>query len=206
MPFVAAPNIIEVEWLYTLNAQKCENRLMFDNFAVADSARLEDVAVACWNWWEETYSPEISEHCTLRGVQATDLSTIDGAQFLYAPDSTTTGGISGAAMPNEVSLCVSLRTGNRGRSARGRWFLAGLPREAMDDDNNVNSGYATSVAATFPTLFTAVHTIGPDAVIVSYISENAPRVGGPVYFTISDAVILDTLVDSQRRRKPGVGT
>jgi hypothetical protein len=84
--------------------------------------------------------------------------------------------------------------------------LAGLAREAMADDNNVNAGFASSVAATFPTLFSAIETIGPLAVIVSYISEGAPRPGGPVYFPISSASVLDTLVDSQKRRKPGVGT
>jgi hypothetical protein len=206
MAFVPAPNIIEVEFRYLLNAQKCENRLMVDNLAAVDAAALEATAILCWNWWETEYAPAISASCLLSAVVATDLTTIDGEQFTYAPDGTTTGGNTGGAMPNEVALCVSLKTGHRGRSARGRWYLAGLPREAMVDDNNVTTGYASDVADHLQTLINDISTAGQAAAIVSFISEGAPRPGGPVYFPITSATVSDTLVDSMKSRKPGVGT
>lgn len=206
MPFVPAPNIMMVEFLYTLNAQQCENRIMVDNLAAVTPSDLEDIAILAWNWWELTYAPEISSHCLLRGVQATDLTTDTGGQFLYAPDTTTTGGITGVAMPNEVSLCISLRSASRGRSARGRWFLAGLPRDGMGDDNQVSPGYASSLVTAMQGLINQISTAGKAVVIVSYRHDNVVRPGGPVFFPVVSASIVDQVVDSQRRRKPGVGT
>lgn len=206
MPFVPAPNIIELEFRYTINAQQCENRVMVDNLAAVDAAACEATAILGWNWWETSMAPETSEHVLLREVVATDLTTDSGPQFTYAPDATTTGTITGAAMPNECALCVSLRSSSRGRSARGRWFMAGIAREAMADDNNVNSGFATSVASVLATLVSNIETAGQALVIVSYVHDGVPRVGGPVYFPVTSVLVLDTVIDSQRRRKPGVGS
>jgi len=206
MPFVAAPNIIMTEFRYTLNAQQCENRVMIDNLAAVDAAALEATAILAWNWWEAHLAPQTSEHCLLREVVCTDLTTDSGGQFTYAPDSTTTGTITGAAMPNECSVCVSLRSASRGRSARGRFFTAGVPREAMTDDNHINNGYAGALASALGNLITQVAAAGQAVVIVSYFHDNAPRVGGPVYFPLTTALVVDTVIDSQRKRKPGVGT
>ena len=38
-----------------------------------------------------------------------------------------------------------------------------------------------------------------------YISSSPTGLGGPVYFIVSSATIVDTLWDSQRRRKPVTG-
>jgi len=42
--------------------------------------------------------------------------------------------------------------------------------------------------------------------VVSYISNKVPRPGGPVYFPVVSFQYEDLVVDSMRRRKPGVGT
>lgn len=206
MPSRIAPNIVQVEWLYTLDAQQCENRLMVDILAEPDPADLETLAIAAWNWWEETYSPFITSQCLLRAVVATSLHTADAPQFTYAPDATTTGGDTGDAMPNEVSLCVSLRSAARGRSARGRWYVAGLPRAAMNGTNTVFPTTASSYASALSTLFATINGDGHTPVIVSFFSGGVLRPGGPVYYGIESAVVIDNIVDSMRRRKPGVGS
>jgi hypothetical protein len=206
MAFVPAPNIIMTEFLYTLSAQQCENRVMVNNLAAVDATALENVAVAAWDWWETNYAPLISNDCLLRAVQTTDLTTDTGGQFVYAPDGTTTGEDTGATMPNETSLCISLRSDARGRSARGRWFVAGLPFIAMLNANEVTSAYASAAVTALNGLRTAITGLSKDLVIVSYRHNKAPRPGGPVYFTVQSATIVDNIVDSQRRRKPGVGS
>lgn len=206
MAFVPAPNIIMIEWRYTLFAQQCENRVMIDHLAAVDAAACEAAAIAAWNWWENTLSPHITSGCALREVVATDMGDINGAQFTYAPDTTTVGTGSGSAMPNEVSVCLSLRTASRGRSARGRFYVAGVPNNIMADANNINSTYANFLVAALQTYVNDVAAGGEAVVIVSYISEGIPRVGGPVYFPVESVTLVDTVVDSQRRRKPGVGS
>jgi hypothetical protein len=205
MAFVAAPNIIQVEWRQTLNGQKCENRMMIDWLSVPEHSNLLDVAVSGWNWWETTYSPLISAGVLLNSVVATYMGDINGDQATYAPDATTVGGVAGAGMPNETSFCLSLRSGFRGRSARGRWFMLGIPRSSMADDNNVSTGFADDSVSALQTFVNDVTAGGIKPVIVSFISEGIPRPGGPVYFVIETVLAVDTVVDSQRRRKPGVG-
>lgn len=205
MPFVAAPNIIEMEFRYLLFGQKCENRIMVDNLGPVDATDLQQVATIGWNWWELEYAPLITSQLTLASVVTTDLSAIDGGQYTYAPDTTTTGTGGSSAMPNETSLCLSLRTGNRGRSARGRWFMAGIPNDQMATANNVEVSYANAASLALSTLNNNIDDSGRLDVVVSFITAGAPRVGGPVYYPITSVLVVDTIVDSQRRRKPGVG-
>lgn len=206
MPFVSAPNIIQTEFRYTLFGQQTENRIMVDNLAAVDAAACEAVATLCWDWWELTYSPLITANCTLREVVATDETADDGPQFIYAPDTTTVGTGSGSALPNEVSLCLSLRSASRGRSARGRWYTAGIPNNIMADANNVNSTYASAIVSAMQTLINSIAASDRALVIVSYEHNKVPRPGGPVYYTVEACTLVDTVVDSQRRRKPGVGS
>lgn len=206
MPFVPAPNIIEVEFRYILFAQHCENRIMIDNLAAVDATALEDTAILCWNWWETSYAANITSQVLLVEVVATDLTVADGGQFTYAPDTTTTGTGSASAMPNEVSVCISLRSTSRGRSARGRWYVAGVPNNQMATANEIEPTYQSALAADMNTLIAAIDTAGQKFVIVSYVTAGAPRVGGPVYYVVENALIIDRIVDSMRRRKPGVGS
>src|ERR1044071_8327606 len=168
MPFVAAPNIIMTEFRYLQDGQRTENRIMIDNLAVVDNADLVAVAVAAWDWWEDTYAPFISSIVTLREIVCTDLTVHNGDPYTYAPDTTTTGGNTGGAEPNEVSLCLSLRSGSRGRSARGRWFVAGLPREAMATTNTVSSAFADDISGALQDFVGVIDGLGRKAVEVSY--------------------------------------
>lgn len=206
MAFVPAPNIMHVEVRCTRNAQHIENRFHFNNLAAVAPADLMTIATLVWNWAENDYLPIQSTEILLNEVVATDLTTINGAQATYAPDATTFGGVGGYALPNEVSLAVSLRSASRGRSARGRAFILSLSDAQMADTNSISSGMATAMAGVFNTLIADADTNGTPLTIVSYRSGNAPRVGGPVYFPVVNALIVDNTVDSMRRRKPGFGT
>lgn len=204
MPFVPAPNIIMVEARCTMDGQNVENRFMCHSPSAVDAAMVEDVAIAVWNWWENDYATVLTNQVTLREVVATDLTVADGVQFTYAPDTTTTGTFGGVPLPNEVSLCISLRTGNRGRSARGRYFQLQVPEDARLGANTITPTYAALAVGAGTALIAALDSLAP-LTIVSFISNNAPRPGGPVYFHVTSALIVDNVLDSMRSRKPGVG-
>lgn len=206
MAFVAAPNIIMAEVRCSRNGQLMENRFMVNNAGPVTPTDLQQVAIIVWDWAELAYLPLQSPQVKLNEVVCTDLTTLTGSQYTYAPDSATFGTATGFNLPNEVSLCVSLRSLNRGRSARGRSYIFSLQDSQMADTNNVTSTFATAIAAAFNALITALTSDGRYLAIVSYVSEKAPRVGGPVYFEVENAVIVDTVVDSMKRRKPGIGT
>ena len=205
MPFVPAPNIIEMEFRYTLDNCHIENRVMVDNLAPVTAADLEALAILGWNWAEATLLPLINSSLLLNEVVTTDQSAIDGGQFSYAPDATTTGGEGDACLPNECAFCVSLHTASRGRSARGRFYVPAIPVSSLITQNRLSTTAASALVSALQTLINAIDTAGQLLVIVSYITGGAPRVGGPVFYPVVSAVATDTIIDSQRRRKPGVG-
>lgn len=206
MAFVPVINTMMVEIRYTLFGQHIENRIMVDNGVTVDADALEAVAIDVWNWAETTLLPDLSDELLLNAVVATDLSASDGPQFTYAPDATTNGSVTGSMLPNEVAFCVSLHSTSRGRSARGRMFLPAIPVSSTSDANNLSTVAAEALVSDVQTLLNTLTTGTRLPIIVSYISDGAPRPGGPVKYPIVSAVATDTLLDSQKRRKPGVGT
>lgn len=205
MPFVPVINTCMVEMRAVRNAQKVENRVMVDMGAAPNRIEMEALATAVWNWWQDTYAGVLTGDVNLREVVVTDISQVDGLQVTYAPASNITGGINNTALPNEVSFCVSLRSQFRGRSARGRFYSLSVAQIQMADANNLTTGAAGAFVGTVQQLINAINDLGKHLVIVSYRHNNAPRVGGPVKYIVDAAVSVDTLVDSMKRRKPGVG-
>jgi hypothetical protein len=204
MPFVPAPQIIELEFRYTMGGQQAENRVMVDNLAAVEASDLEEVAILGWNWWEDTYGPNVGNNTALREVVCTDLTASDGGQFTYAP-STGVAGSKSPILPNESAFCISLHSASRGRSARGRWFAGSLSANDRADANTLTAVYVNDFVTALQALINAISTSGRALVIVSYRHNNAPRPGGPVYYPVTAAVAVDAIIDSQRRRKPGVG-
>lgn len=206
MAFVPAPNIIMTEIRYTLFGQHIENRIMVDNGGTVDSADLEAVAIAAWNWAENTLFAHVSDELHLNQVLTTDLTSGEGGQFTYAPDATTEGAVTGSMLPNEVAFCVSLHTASRGRSARGRMYIPAIPVSLTVDANNLTTVAAGNYVSDVQALISDLTEGTRFPVIVSYIHDGAPRVGGPVFFPIISAAATDTILDSQRRRRPGIGS
>jgi hypothetical protein len=167
-------------------------------------ADLNTITPYFWDWWQNTYAPLLPASVELVEVVATSLHVENGLQDTYAPSVGVVGEDITGALPNEVSLCISLRTGTRGRSARGRFYWLAIPLGSMADQNNVTTAFGSSCVSAVQTLINGLTDIGQPT-IVSYRANNAPRPGGPVYFPISSSMLVDRLVDSQKRRKPGVG-
>jgi hypothetical protein len=205
MAFIPAPNIVMAEVLATKDGQKIENRFMIDTLAAVTPTVVDNVANIVNVWAQGTYFDHIVDTVSLRGVQATDMSVANGSQVLIAPEGSVTGAIGGPAMPNEVTLCLQLKTASRGRSARGRCYILGLSRSDVTGENTFWTVRAADLVSDFEALLAAITGQGWALVIVSYIANGAPRVGGPVYFPVTSVAFADLVVDSMRRRKPGIG-
>lgn len=204
MPFVAAPNIVEVEILGLKDGQQIENRVMVNVHAAPTSALLIAVEAIVRQWTIDFYVPLLPDTVSITGFKLTDQSAVDGI-FLQTAASIT-GSQVGAAMPNEVTYCLSLRTASRGRSARGRFFVLGLTETQRLGQNRVTAAYRAALATAGDSLVGALATAGYHWSIVSYISGGIPRPGGPVYYLVTNTTTTDDILDSQRRRRPGIGS
>ncbi len=205
MPFVPAPNIVMVEMRALRNGQRCENRVMVNNLAAVTPAALTDLANIAMGWWPNFYAPLLDQSVSLTEIVATDLTTQNGEQVTLTPAIPVAGELTTSPHPNEVSFCISLRSGARGRSSRGRFYWLSVNQSQMSSQNELTTAAADAMKSAVQGLinnYNDTHAF----VIVSYRNNNAPRPGGPVYFQVTSATYTDLIVDSMRRRKPGVGS
>lgn len=200
MPFVPVPATVKVSLFYTYNGVQCMNRLHVSTPAsLPDASTCQTLATAFANWWLGNAQALVPPTCALRLVEAVSIAEQNGPSATFSSGLPAAGTHAINAMPGNVTLAVSLRTGLTGRSARGRWYWVGLAEDQVSE-NNVVAGTAASITAAMDNLLTTIVGLTSTPVIVSYRSNGVPRPGGPVKFIINDALLVDTRVDSQRGR------
>jgi hypothetical protein len=143
-------------------------------------------------------------------VYITDLETPTGFTVtIPAPAPAPAGARSAAALPNNVCLTVSFRTTARGRSFRGRNYISGLAEDQVVL-NTVDSGTLTDIRDGYQDLMSIAGAATVDWVVVSRFSgvdpdgDPVPRLSG-LSTEISAVLIVDAIIDSQRRRLPTRG-
>lgn len=212
MAFVPVENTAMIEAVYSWDGQIVENTLYYKNTSTPGLTELAALTDAVRAYIVDQLLPALTSAIQLVRVVGTLLDVVDGLQVLNTT-SLPIAGEGGAGVPNNVSLCVSFKTANRGRSARGRNFIPGLPTAGVSG-NTVGS----TLAAAFETAYTGFIGLGGDdgwsMVVVSRYSGftivdgkkvPTPREAGVTY-EVTNTTILDRTVDSQRRRLPGRGT
>lgn len=200
MPFVAVPSTIKVSWFYTLNGIPAMNRLYVST--VPSLPTLADCAAAAAvgaTWWDANCKALQAGTLALRAVEAVSVAVQNGPQSTFSAGLPVSGTNGSPALPGNNSFAISLRSGLTGRSARGRWFWAGLS-ESQVTDNTVAAGTVTSIVAALDNLLSAFAAASLTPIIVSFVSNGIPRPGGPVKFIITDALAVDAIIDSQRGR------
>ena len=155
-------------------------------------------------WFQGNVIPLVSDAMEIRQIEVVSIAEQNGPQATFSSGYPIPGTINTPILPNNVALCVSLRSGLTGRSARGRWYWCGLT-ESQVAASAVDGGVVTSIVAAMDALISTIASLSSNVVIVSYESNGIPRPGGPVKFIVTDALAVDNTVDSQRRRLPGRG-
>jgi hypothetical protein len=204
MPFVPAPNIVEVQFRQSLEGSQTMNRIHINVLETPTSAIILSILGNLKSWWEDNVEDLVSSNLELREMYGKSLETQPGPEATFSSGLPLAGTITTEPLPANCSLAVSLRSGETGRSSRGRWFWQGFT-ESQASGSTVSGGVVASIDAAMTNLKSVIDGLGYVWVIVSYFHDNAPRVGGPVYFAVNDILIVDDVIDSQRRRLPGRG-
>jgi len=117
-------------------------------------------------------------------------------------DNAGAGTDSDDALPNSVSLCLTVRTAFTGRSARGRIFAMAPTVVQAPVPNFVTTGYRDAIVAAYEACRTRITSLGYQMVVVSRFSGGAPRAVG-ITFPVTSIVARNLRLDSQRGRMPG---
>jgi hypothetical protein len=205
MVFVPKDRAVGIHIRGTLNGEQVENTLYFADFegsGVTDELLL--LASDIMTWWQNGVMLQLTDGYALREVYAVDMSSNTAPTATAVPSTPSVGGQTEDSLPNNVSLCVSFRTGGRGRSSRGRNYISGLPDNAVTT-NNFSSVVSDAIKAEYEKLLDDTLLRGTWTwVVYSRYERGIPRT--EAYTPAIDAVVLtDTVVDSQRRRLPKRG-
>lgn len=204
MAFVPVANTAQFELRYTAAGQDCANTLYFRRIGGWDGPGLSNACESLWGWWKTTLAPSVSNAVVLREVYGFDLSTADGPTGTYAGIPPASGGDTSPLLPNNVSIAVSFRTARRGRAYRGRNYFLGLT-EGVVTNSTVAEARLTSIVSAYLALALEDDVIpGGTWVVCHRYSGRTPLTTGTAE-PITDVVIVDPIVDSQRRRLPGRG-
>lgn len=203
MPFVAVPNTALVRLQGTVDRQMTINDLYFEiSGGGITPVNLNTLAVTVEDWWSLNIANLLSEDWTTVRVVAVDLSSETGPTAEVP--SSEPGGVAGEAAPNNVAACVSFRTASRGRSARGRNFVPGIPNSLITL-NTLDAAFITNLTSSYQLLVGPGTFIpGWEWVVVSRFALGVERVT-PINFPVTSATMVGNSVRSMRSREIGHG-
>lgn len=205
MPFTPITNACQAEIRMQWDNQRVALTLGFVKQTAITVPELTTLANLLSNWWTSQARNQISSAVTLREVYVRDLTTIGSPSYTSILGAGTAGlATGGSAFPSNVSLAISFRTAGRGRANRGRNFWVGLRSSMFASANNVTSGVANAIIGYYARFLPAGgHDPTPFRwCVLSRQLDGVPQ-GRAV--PITQVLVVDTVVDSMRKRLPGRG-
>jgi len=199
MVYVPAQNTLQVELRGLLGGQDVETVQYFQRLDTIETAEVE----ALFDWYEAVFipslQPSISSDFSWDEIYATDLTTQTSPTYTRVISPAVVGTLPQTADPGSVACCISFRTNNRGRGARGRNYVAGIG-SLETTANFISLTRINTLVATYELLLGGgTFPAGWNWVIVSRFLNLLPRIVALIQ-EIIDVLSTDITVDSQRGR------
>lgn len=207
MPFIPFEDCVTVTVQGQVDGQLTINDLSFRSSTGPRSlADVQALVAAVGVWYDSSIASRLNEAWT--GLRLTGKGLTNPNGLIVVQDFTATvGQIAGEAAPNNCTMAVSFQTGLSGRSFRGRNYVPCLTNSQVTG-NYIDSTWAQSIVDAYSDLtFPANIGILPGGwewVVLSRKSGGVDRSVG-VFTEITNVVVTDLVVDSQRNRLPGRG-
>lgn len=162
------------------------------------ATNLATAAAALASEWVTNMMTNFTNGYVFREVHAVDLTDATGPIATETTGAGTSGGNSSDNEPGNVAFVVSLRTALRGRSFRGRTYMAGI-RSSETTDNFLSPTRIASLVAGMESVMSVMDSAGWTLVIVSRFHNGIPRVTG-VTEPVTTVLAVSNKVATQRRR------
>lgn len=196
--FIPGDGVVEIDINYSLQDKPAQNTLYVKRTAPWDATTLSDLGSSVVDWWVDQFAPILTQNIVLREVSLRDLTTAAGFIATFTPSTTVRGAVTEESVPNNVAFCVKFTTGRAGRSFRGRNYVAGFTRLAVNDDK-VPESFANACVGAYNTFPDALIAFDATWGIFSRYINKAPRVTG-LFTPITGVGYTDLTVDTQRGR------
>ncbi len=199
MAFQAVPETVEITIVFSQNDETLTNTLharLTGGYDLADVVALADDVDALAATW---LIPQMTAAASYVRTEVRGLAVINDVEA-ENNDGTGPGTIAQEGMPNSVTLSLKKGSGLTGRSARGRWYVVGIPEPALSSNENVFlASEVTARAAAVNAIRAGIAATLWTPVIVSRYTGGVLREFGETFEWLT-TVAIDNFVDTQRRR------
>lgn len=197
MVFIPVPSCYQTTLFYNISGQVCMNTITLFN-PVADEASVCEAANnIMYDFWTDTYDDQIGTGCSLYQIKTVSLESESASFALLVIDPAVTGQRTSPVLPTNVSATCTFLTGNRGRSYRGRWFVAGMT-EDMVTGNLLNTAHHDALQASFAAMPSLLTGTDFAHVIASRFHNGVARAIGVYTYVLTYR--MNFPVYTQRRR------
>lgn len=203
MTFQSAPECAEAVIQGTYGGTPIANVLNFWYPGGYDQANIDDLAEAVDAAVGTNYLPVCVDDVEYVQTLVRGLENVIDLQAANGASSGPGGDNAGTPLPGNVTLCITLRTGFTGRSARGRFYAWPAGSDSLLSPDVFVTAYADALEAFLEEVKSQAIDVGWHLVILSRVSGGVPR-GTATHLDVTSILARNTDSDSMRRRlKPG---
>jgi len=199
MAFVPASNTLQVEVRGRLAGIPVETTQYHKHTGSIITSDVDDL----FDWYEAVWLPAyldvLSIDYTVVELYGTDLTTGTAPTYSRVFSPVLEGSQGNPSLPGNVAACVSFRTVGRGRSARGRNYVPGLPEPDVTANDMDLTLIDALVAAYELFMGGGTYPSAWDWVVVSRFLAGVPRIAALVS-SVVDVLSTSLTVESQRGR------
>ncbi len=200
--FIPVANTVKVTYEGSFRGQQYIGDLWFNHIAGPPAAAdVLNIVQQVGTVFVPALAAVQSEDLTYTFARGRDYTLLNG---WTAEQGLSEVGGGGDAMPNNVCIAFSFRTGLAGRSYRGRNFVGAIPRTQIVE-NEVQSTFLSGGLSAFNLLIDPGFSPGWQWCVVSFRNAGAWRSAG-VATPITNVVIVDNIVDDMDKRLPKRGS
>lgn len=198
-PYVPFPNVVEAALNFVWRNKPAINVMHFGKITPGITQdNLIELGILVRNWYQSTYQQGQTNDIALNSIKLTDLTTQTSPTFTYTAGLPAVGQTPGNSVLNHTALVLSLSTAARGRSSRGRMYLAGLDA-AQVLENYWNANYAALFRESLDGWLGSFTTAGWNFGIASRKANKQWRTVG-LFQPVTSVSIKRLLVGTQRGR------
>lgn len=158
---------------------------------------LEELVQAVRDTWATEMSSFLANDYATRGAIGYDMRASDAPTYTYTP-APTSGIRTGQVLPIQNALVVTMYTASRGRSGRGRLYVAGTTEETITD-GVFSSGYVDDVVNGVIAVKDAAFAVGWNLVISS-TQQDGVRLEERVNRLVTEITCRSGIPGNQQRR------
>lgn len=203
MTFIPAFRTVKAVLFQDIAGEQVQNVLWFTTSVPVTMEDMLALAEGIASWWDDTFAGLLAIEHYFRAVHVIGQDTYNSPMAVH--DQTIQGRVASIPLPNNVSLVTTFASLLRGKSFRGRHYLAGIPSAVTVDTPDSNQAIGTFVAdvlAAWSLLYTYLPALY-DHTIVSHYGDKVAR--ETAITSVVTSYSANQYFDSQRRRLHGRG-